>query len=167
MNDDRDRKEADGARQADAPAEASDAARESGWAIGDYLKRAVLAGVGAVFMTEEGVRSFLGELKLPKQTAQFVLSQVAKTKEDLFKLVASEVRGFLESTRLHEELKKVLTSISLEISTKVRFIDEGQRLKPDIEPRIRVVNETRRRRREAPGAEEAPPGEDREPGEPA
>ncbi len=150
--------------QPEAEAPASEAERdEKGWAIADYLKRAVLAGVGAVFMTEEGVRSFLADLKLPKQTAQFVLNQVAKTKEDLFRVVTNEVRAFLEGTRLSEELRKVLTSISLEISTKVRFIDEKDRLRPELEPKLRVVAEPRRKARkpvqEAPAGGDAPGGE--------
>jgi hypothetical protein len=143
---------------AEAPGPTSEAERdEKGKGISDYIKRAVLAGVGAVFMTEEGVRGFLGDLKLPKQTAQFVLNQVAKTKEDLFRIVTSEIRAFLESTQLSEELKKVLTSISLEISTKVRFLDEKNRLRPELDPKIRIVNEPRRKAKKPTREEEEPP----------
>jgi len=159
-----DEKDPPGAQE---PEPLTDAERdEKGRGISDYIKRAVLAGIGAVFMTEEGVRGFLGDLKLPKQTAQFVLNHVAKTKEDLFRVVTSEIRGFLESTQLSEELKKVLTSISLEISTKVRFIDEKNRLRPELDPKIRVVSEPRRKGRkgsrdgEAPADEPEPPAEE-------
>ncbi|MBN2493109.1 MAG: hypothetical protein JXR96_00855 [Deltaproteobacteria bacterium] len=112
--------------------------KRSEWAISDFLKRTLLAGVGAVFMTEEGIRSMLSDLKLPKEAIQFALSQVAKTKQELFKVVSQEIRSFLESTQLADELRKLLTQISLEISTKVRFVDEADSIEPRAKASIKV-----------------------------
>lgn len=115
------------------------------WAIPELVKRAILSGIGAVFMTEEGIRSYLSELKLPKEAAQFVISQVARTKEDLFRVVTDEIRAFLENTQLDEVLRKVLTNISLEISTKVRFVDEAGTLEPKAKASIKVRSNSRKR----------------------
>ncbi len=119
--------------------------RKIEWALPDLLKRGILAGIGALFMTEDGVRSILGELKLPKEAAQFVINQVAKTKEDLFRMIASEIRGFLESTNISEELRRALTGMSLEISTKVRFLPEQDQLRPEMKSKVKVKGRGRKK----------------------
>jgi hypothetical protein len=116
------------------------------WALPDLLKRGILAGIGALFMTEDGVRSILGELKLPKEAAQFVINQVGKTKEDLFRMIASEIRGFLDSTNISEELRKALTGMSLEISTTVRFKPEGENMRPEMKSAVKLKSMSRKKR---------------------
>lgn len=116
------------------------------WALPDLLKRGVLAGIGALFMTEDGVRSILGELKLPKEAAQFVINQVGKTKEDLFRMIASEIRAFLDSTNISEELRHALTGMSLEISTTVRFIPDKEKLKPEMKSTVKVKSKGRKKK---------------------
>ena len=71
------------------PPEEGTAGKLTDWVLPEFIKRGLLAGVGALFMTEEGIRSTLGDLKLPKDAAQFVISQVSRTKEDLFRIIAS------------------------------------------------------------------------------
>ena len=114
------------------------------WALPDLLKRGLLAGIGALFMTEDGVRSILGELKLPKEAAQFVINQVGKTKEDLFRMIASEIRGFLDSTNISEELRNALTGMSLEISTTVRFRPDQEDMKPEMKTSVKMKSRKRK-----------------------
>ncbi len=114
-------------------------------AIPDLFKRAILSGIGAVFMTEEGIRSYLSELKLPKEAAQFILGQVAKSKEDLYRIVTDEFRSFLENTQLDDVLRKVMTNISLEISTKVRFVDESGSFVPKASIDLKTVRKKKKK----------------------
>jgi hypothetical protein len=116
------------------------------WALPDLLKRGILAGIGALFMTEDGVRSILGELKLPKEAAQFVINQVGKTKEDLFRMIASEIRGFLDSTNISEELRRALTGMSLEISTTVRFVPAQEKIRPEMKSSVKVKSQDGKKR---------------------
>ena len=120
--------------------------RKVEWALPDLLKRGVLAGIGALFMTEDGVRSILGELKLPKEAAQFVINQVGRTKEDLFRMIASEIRGFLDSTNISEELRRALTGMSLEISTTVRFVPDKEQLKPEMKSVVKVKRKGKKKK---------------------
>ena len=89
-------------------------------------------------MTEEGIRSFLGEKKLPKEAVQFLVNQVAKTKQDLFNSMSGELRSFLESTNLADEMRRVLTSTSVEITTKVRFVANEDATRPRVKSKIKV-----------------------------
>ena len=121
------------------PPEDLSGGKKTEWALGDLFKRALVAGVGALFMTEEGIRSLLGDLKMPKEAVQFVVTQVSRTKEDLFRIIAGEVRGFLESTDLGDEFRRVLASTSLEISTTVRFVNNEEKLKPRAKTKVKVT----------------------------
>ena len=122
----------------DQPPEEEGTGKKIEWALPDLLKRGLLAGVGALFMTEEGIRSLLGELKLPKDAVQFVVNQVSRTKEDLFRMISREIREFLQSTNLGDELRRVLSSTSLEISTTVRFVDLYDSLQPKVKSKVRI-----------------------------
>ena len=112
--------------------------KKAEWALPDLLKKALLTGTTALFMTEEGLRTFLGDLRFPKEMVQFAVNQVAKTKEELFKVLTKEVRDFLESSTLTDQFKQLLATTSLEINTKVRFVTEDQKIKPKTESQIKI-----------------------------
>ena len=116
------------------------------WAISEMVKRAIVSGIGAIFLTEEGIRSYIGELKLPKEAAQYILSQVGRTKEEVLRVITDEIRSFLEETQLDDVLRKVLTNISLEISTKVRFVDESGTLQPKTTAKLKVSSERKKKK---------------------
>jgi len=106
----------------------------------------------------------LQEAKLPREIAGAVLGQIDETKNDVLRLVAREVRDFLEATDLAGEIKNALTSLSFEVRTEVRFIpnDAGTGVKPDVRARGRVKRTTSARERRRARAH---PVEDGEPEE--
>jgi hypothetical protein len=75
------------------------------------------------------VKNLVGELKLPKDLANQILSQMDETKQAAVKVVAKEVRTFLENTSLADEMAKLLTQISFEVSTNVRFVPSDKAMK--------------------------------------
>jgi len=103
--------------------------------IPDIFKRTFYAGLGAVFTTEEGIRKIASDLKLPKDVANYLIQQASTTKDELFRVVGKELRGFLETVNISGELQKLLTSLSFEIKTEIRFIPNEQAIggvKPDV-----------------------------------
>jgi hypothetical protein len=99
--------------------------------VPEIVRRAVLTGVGALFMTEEGIRNLVGEMKLPKDALAFLVAQADKTRSEVTRIVTQEVRRFLESETLSREIWKLLTSVTLEVNATVQ-------LKPSGEPQIRA-----------------------------
>lgn len=95
----------------------------------DLLRKAFFAGLGAVFTTEEGVRKFATDFSLPKDAVAFLLSQAQSTKDDLLRAIAAEVGGFLRGLNVGDELQRMLTAISLEVKTEIRFIPNEARPK--------------------------------------
>jgi hypothetical protein len=89
--------------------------------IPDLLKRAVELGVEKATEAPDNLKSFVNEMKLPKEIAGAILQQVDETKAGLFRIVAKEMRDFLEHTNLAEEMKRVLSSMELEVKATVGF----------------------------------------------
>ena len=118
--------------------------------VPDIVRRAVLTGVGALFMTEEGLRNMVGEMKLPKDALGFLLSQADKTRTEVARVVTAEVRRFLESDRLRREVWKLLTSVSIEVNATIN-------LKPSAEPQFKA---RLKQRKEAPRKQPDEPEEE-------
>lgn len=104
------------------PDAASDdpSARDRG-IVPDLIRKAVVAGLGAVFMGEEGIRKMAGQLKLPKEALGFVLQQADKTKTDVSRVIGEELRRFLNSELLRQELLQMLSGMTVEIKAEVRL----------------------------------------------
>src|SRR5438045_3818552 len=77
--------------------------------IPELVRRTILAGLGAVFTTEEGIRKLASEIPLPKELAAFLIQQAGSSKDELFRIFARELRSFLESANLAGEMQKLLT----------------------------------------------------------
>src|SRR5256885_9119544 len=81
--------------------------------VPDIVRRAVLTGVGALFMTEEGIRNLVGDMKMPKDALAFLVSQADKTRSEVARVVTQEVRRFLESETLRRGVWKLVTRVNL------------------------------------------------------
>jgi hypothetical protein len=103
------------------PGDADEAERERGF-LSEFVRKMAVAGLGALFMTEEGIRNLSGQLKLPKEALQFILAQAEKTKDDVGRVVTEEVRRFLQQEKLREEFLRLLTGMTVEIKAEVRLI---------------------------------------------
>ncbi|WP_373049098.1 hypothetical protein [Vulgatibacter sp.] len=118
----------------------------------DLLRRVLVSGVGALFMTEEGIRSLVKEMKLPKEVIGAVIAQADRTKSDIARVVGTEVRSFLESTRMREEMVRMLTQIRLEVRAEVGFKtrdEESSVFEPTVKGKVAV-------KRRQPAAPRAP-----------
>src|SRR5437016_11272038 len=106
--------------------------------VPEIVRRAVLTGVGALFMTEEGIRNLVGEMKLPKDALAFLVAQADRTRSEVTRIVTQEVRRFLEGETLRREIWRLLTSVTLEVNATVQ-------LKPSGEPHIKAKVKPRKR----------------------
>jgi hypothetical protein len=95
-------------------------------AVPEILKRVVERAIesGATRLAEgpENLRNLVQELKLPKEVLHYLYQQIDETKNGLYRVVAKEIRDVLEQTQFADELTKVLTKLSFEIKTEIRFI---------------------------------------------
>lgn len=121
--------------------------------IPDLVKRILEAGLERLSDGPDSVRRVVGDLRLPREVIASVFSQIDETKTGLYRVVAKEVRDFLEQTSFAEEITRALTALSFEIRTEVRFVPNDARNRPTPDVRSKV---TVKRRSSAP-PEGSPP----------
>jgi hypothetical protein len=127
------------------------------------VERAVESGVEKLAEQPENLRNLIADLKLPKEVLQDVYGQIDDTKNGLYRVVAKEIRDVLEQTHIADEIVKVLTKLSFEIKTEIRFIPndaaeprregEGDEAAPAAPVKPKVTSEVTMRDR---GREERP-----------
>jgi hypothetical protein len=138
------------------PLDDDEPGRESSRAgfVPEFMRRVAVAGLGAIFMTEEGIRSMAGQLKLPKEALGFILSQAEKTKDELGRVVSEEVRRFLQSEKLREEFVKLLSGMTVEVKAQIRLVpneeakageEKGEARAPAAGPKV-VISELNAKR---------------------
>jgi hypothetical protein len=108
--------------------------------VPELVQRLFVAGMGAVFTSEEGIRKLASEVSLPKDVTKYLVSQAQTTRDELFRIVAREIRSFLESINLGAELTKILTSLTFEIKMQVRLLpsDKPGTIRPEIKGDVKV-----------------------------
>ncbi len=90
--------------------------------VPEFMRKVAVAGLGALFMTEEGIRSLAGQLKLPKEVLGYILGQAEKTKDEVGRVVSEELRRFLQSEKLRDELLKVVSGMTIEVKAQIRLV---------------------------------------------
>jgi hypothetical protein len=134
------------------------------------LERAVESGATRLAEGPENLRNFVQEMKLPKEVLHYLYQQIDDTKNGLYRVVAKEIRDVLEQTQFADELTQVLTKLSFEIKTEIRFIpneaatrktdaeDEGESShklpKPQVTAQVSVKDHGKDARRERRGRED-------------
>jgi hypothetical protein len=107
--------------------------------VPELVKKTFAAGMGAVFSTEENIRKIARE-SLPEM-AGYIASSADGAKDKVFDVIARETREFLSSLNVSEEIAKILTTLSFEIKTEIRFIPNSDRFvgaEPDVKASVRI-----------------------------
>jgi hypothetical protein len=110
-------------------------------ALREIVRKVIEAGYERISEGPENVRHLMSELKLPKETFGALFGTLDETKNGLYRVVAREVRDFLEHSNLAEDIVRGLTALSFEIKTEVRFIPNDARPNrptPDVRSKVSV-----------------------------
>lgn len=113
--------------------------------VPELVKKTFTAGLGAVFSTEEGLRKLARE-GLP-EVAGYLASSADGAKDKVFDVIARETREFLGNLNVSEEIAKILTTLSFEIKTEIRFIPNSERFvgaDPDVKASVRLKRQDER-----------------------
>lgn len=104
--------------------------------VGELFRKALLAGVGAVFMTEEGIRKTVTDLKLPKEAFAYLAGQAEKTRTEATRILRKEVRRFLNSDAFKQQLASLVSGLTLEVKAEIRLRPDSPG--PDVAAKVRV-----------------------------
>jgi hypothetical protein len=109
---------------------ADDDSSRPGLSVPEALKKLFTAGVTAAFMTEESIRSFVSEMRLPKETVHLLLQGAAKSKEDLMNRVGREVIGMISKIDFVKEASRFVEEHKFKVSAEIEVL----RKKKDSDP---------------------------------
>lgn len=100
--------------------------------IPEIVRRAVELGVEKARESPDNLKQLVNDMKLPKDIAHYIFQQIDETKNGLFRVVAKEIRDFLEHTNFAGELQNLLTTVQFEVNTTIRFTpNDGRKSKKD------------------------------------
>jgi hypothetical protein len=91
-------------------------------AVPELMRKAALAGLGALFMTEEGLRRTAAQIPLPKEALAGLLAQADRTKDEVTRVLVEEFRRFLHSETLKRELSQIFAGMSVEVNARIRLV---------------------------------------------
>jgi hypothetical protein len=96
--------------------------KDSNGLLGDTLKRVFTAGVTAAFMTEESVRAYLQDLKLPKEVLSLLLQQANKSKEEISARVSKEIVNMLNKVDYTQEISRFVENHKFRVSAEIEIV---------------------------------------------
>lgn len=106
--------------------------------VSETLRRLLEAGIGRLADQPEQLKQRLSEMRVPREAWSAILGQLDDKKSGLYRLLAKEIRDFLENTNFAADLAKALTTLSFEIKTEVRFVPTDGGAKPKVSSSVRV-----------------------------
>ncbi len=94
--------------------------------IGEAVKKLFTAGVTAAFMTEESVRTYLAELKLPKEILNVIVQGASKSKDEITNRVSKEVIGIIQKIDFVKEASRFAENHKFKITAEIEVIKKNQ-----------------------------------------
>lgn len=90
--------------------------------MSDLLKKLLSAGIGAAFMTEEHIRTYLTDLKLPKDALKFVLDGAQKSKDELMDRVGNEVIRIVQKIDFVKEASRFVEEHKFRVTAEIDVV---------------------------------------------
>lgn len=89
--------------------------------ISGIMRELALTGLATFFMTEDSVRKYLKEMKLPKELAGFLLDSASKKKDDFYGLLAKEVGRVVSKVDIEKAVGKFLEGHEVKVTASFNF----------------------------------------------
>lgn len=94
--------------------------------LGDTVKKVFTAGVSAAFMTEESLRTYLSELKLPKEALNLLIQSASKSKDEITQRVTKEAVGIIQRIDFVKEFSKFAETHKFKITAEIDIIKKDK-----------------------------------------
>lgn len=90
--------------------------------VTDTIKKVFTVGVGAAFLTEESIRRYLNDIKLPKEVLGTLLQGANKSKEELMNVVTNEVVNVIKKIDVVQEASRFVEEHKFKISAEIEVV---------------------------------------------
>ncbi len=85
------------------------------------MRELALGGLATYFMTEDAVKGYLKEMKLPKEVVALLLDGMSKKKDDFYGLLVKEFGRVLAKVDITQEVSKFLEMHHINVQAKFSF----------------------------------------------
>ena len=90
--------------------------------VAEIVRRLMVTGLGAAFLTEEAVCSQLSELKLPKDVLNMVLQGANKSKEELVNRIGNETMRLISKIDIVKEVARFAETHKFKINAEIEIL---------------------------------------------
>lgn len=90
-------------------------------ALPEFTKKLLSLGLGAYFLTEEKLMSYVREAKLPKEIGSSISQNASKAKDEVLSFVTREISKAFQRFDVHEELERLLATHKIKITAEIQF----------------------------------------------
>lgn len=101
--------------------------------LGDGLKKLFATGVSAAFLTEESIRNYLQDIKLPKEALNLILQGASKSKEQLLNRVGNEVVAIISKIDFVKEASRFVENHKFKVSAEIEVVKKNSKEEPSKE----------------------------------
>jgi len=89
--------------------------------IPDVLKKSILLGLSGEIFPEDTIRKMLSDIQMPTDIVQNLIQQTSRSKNEVIRIIAEEIRNVIIQAQLGEELKKFLKAFKININLEISF----------------------------------------------
>lgn len=97
--------------------------------ISEALRKVFTTGVSAAFMTEESIRTYLGEVKLPKEILNMLLQSASKSKDEITQKISKEAIAILQKIDVVKEFSKFAENHKFKIQAEIEIVKKDSKEK--------------------------------------
>ena len=90
--------------------------------LSEALKKVLTVGVSAAFMTEESIRSYLGELKLPKEILNGLVQTANKSKDEMVQKISKEAITMIQKIDFVKEASRFAETHKFKITAEIDIV---------------------------------------------
>ncbi len=86
----------------------------------EMIRRALTVGIGAIFLTEESLRSLMSEFKLPKEILSGLLESAGKTRKEFLDRFSQDLlTRVMDRVEPEELMRKILDDYEFKFDVRV------------------------------------------------
>ena len=93
--------------------------------IPESVKKILAMGMGAAFLTEETLRSVLGDVKLPGDVVGKLLEGANRSKEEIIERVGDEMASIIKKIDFVKEASRFVEDHKFKISAEIEVLKKG------------------------------------------